>query len=118
MQLPSLFKVRQPKKFSFIARHYDEQKEDLDNRVENVKRGLGLLDNNEKGNSIAERSERISSNFQSRRSANRQASSTQFLFVGLFTLVFFLYVYFGNIGFIALILIAPIYFIMRAKMKK
>ncbi len=40
--LPSFFKTGEPKRFNFTPRYYDEQKEDLDQRIRQIESDMGI----------------------------------------------------------------------------
>jgi len=45
-QLPGFFKTREPKRFNYQPRYYDEQKEDLQQRIRQIEQEMGV-DNGE-----------------------------------------------------------------------
>lgn len=49
MKLPSLVKIPKHKRFEFVPRHYDEQKEELLERVEKIKKEYKANNNKEIG---------------------------------------------------------------------
>ena len=42
MAIPTFFKINKHKKFNFIPRYYDPQKEDLEERIRSVEREMGV----------------------------------------------------------------------------
>ena len=41
-QLPSFFRIREPKRFAYKPRYYDEQKEDLEQRIKQIEKEMGV----------------------------------------------------------------------------
>lgn len=41
MAIPSFFRTYRPKEFNYIPRYYDEQKEDLEERIRGIEREMG-----------------------------------------------------------------------------
>jgi hypothetical protein len=42
MGIPSFFRTPKPKRFNYIPRHYDEQKEQLEERIRDIEREMGV----------------------------------------------------------------------------
>lgn len=42
MGIPSFFRTPKPKPFNYIPRYYDEQKEELEERIRNIEREMGV----------------------------------------------------------------------------
>jgi len=42
MGIPSFFRTPKPKSFNYIPRYYDEQKEDLEERIRNIEMDMGV----------------------------------------------------------------------------
>ena len=42
MGIPSFFRTPKPKPFNYIPRYYDEQKEDLEERIRNIEVEMGV----------------------------------------------------------------------------
>ena len=42
MGIPSFFRTPKPKPFNYIPRYYDEQKEDLEERIRNIEIEMGV----------------------------------------------------------------------------
>lgn len=42
MGIPSFFRTPKPKPFNYIPRYYDEQKEDLEERIRTIEREMGV----------------------------------------------------------------------------
>ena len=42
MGIPSFFRTPKPKPFNYIPRYYDEQKEDLEERIRNIESEMGV----------------------------------------------------------------------------
>lgn len=40
--LPSFFRINEPKRFNFMPRYYDEQKEDLEQRIRQIEHEMGV----------------------------------------------------------------------------
>ncbi len=41
-QLPSFFRIGEPKRFNYQPRYYDEQKEDLQQRIRQIEQEMGV----------------------------------------------------------------------------
>jgi hypothetical protein len=41
-QLPSFFRIREPRRFNYQPRYYDEQKEDLEQRIRQIEQEMGV----------------------------------------------------------------------------
>ncbi|MFT6849320.1 MAG: hypothetical protein ACJATA_000115 [Sphingobacteriales bacterium] len=46
MRLPSLFKTPKHRRFDFMPRYFDPQKEEMDNRVKQIKHEMGVENDN------------------------------------------------------------------------
>jgi len=44
MAIPSFFRTQKPKPFNYVPRYYDEQKEQLDERIQDIEREMGVKD--------------------------------------------------------------------------
>ena len=44
MAIPSFFRTQKPKQFNYVPRYYDEQKEQLDERIRDIEREMGVKD--------------------------------------------------------------------------
>lgn len=44
MAIPSFFRTHKPKPFNYIPRYYDEQKEQLEERIRDIEREMGVKD--------------------------------------------------------------------------
>ncbi len=126
MKIPSLFsKTPKHKKFSFTPRFYDEREYELKERQERIRREV------ENGKQTGESTEdvdpalfshraRIAGSFKSsaRRSIHGSASpSTMLIRFVLFTFLAIwvvAYPQYGNVAFYGLLLIFPVYFLMRS----
>ena len=42
MSIPSFFRTPKPKPFNYIPRYYDEHKEELEERIRNIEREMGV----------------------------------------------------------------------------
>lgn len=126
MKIPSLFsKTPKPRRFSFPTRFYDEREYELKERQERIRREL----ENRKaaGESEADidpalfrHRERIAGSFKSsaRRSIHGQSGASTMLIrfvIFIFLAVWLIaYLQYGNVAFYGLLLIFPVYFLMRS----
>lgn len=108
MKFPSIFRQPRYQRFHIEPRYYDPIKEDLKQREERIKKEL------EQGNN-GTYAENISEAFSKRRGSNYGTALTQVLFIILFLAVFFGYIYYGNGAFYGLILLLPIYILIKRK---
>lgn len=126
MKIPSLFsKIPRHKRFNFMPRFYDEREYELKEREERIRRELESQRAADKATedidpSLFSHRERIAGSFRSsaRRSMHQGSSSpsTMLIRLALFTFLaiwVIAYLEYGNVAFFALLLIFPVYFLMR-----
>jgi len=112
MSFFSVFKQRKPRSFNMPTRYYDPIKDDLHERVRAKQREMSLTEEQRKTHA-----ERIAEAYDERRRYNVMSSGLRIVFVILFLLIFIGYLYYGNLAFVAFLLIAPIYFVFK-RLKK
>ena len=126
MKIPSFFsKTPKHKKFSFTPRFYDEREEELKERQERIRREIESKKENGESTenldpSLFSHRDRIAGSFTSstRRSIySRSSPSTMLIRLVLFafiTIWVIVYLQYGNVAFYGLLLIFPVYFLMRS----
>ena len=115
MRFPSLFKLPKYQQFEIKPRYYDPIKEDIAARKARIKKEL---ERRRKGGAAPEEPDHhsnISEAFAKRRKKGANASILQFFMMLLFLSTVFGYIYLGNDALYLLLVILPIYLLVRLK---
>ena len=109
MKIPSLTRLPNHQRFHFEPRYYDPVKEDIAERTSRIKQEIsqvGGLESAARG---------LEGAFARRTRRTKSASVLQFVIVAVLCIVTFGYIYFGNAALYALMLAAPLYFLIRLR---
>ena len=110
MKIPSLTRLPNHQRFRFEPRYYDPVKEDIAERTSRIEQEIRQVSSHE---STGRRS--LNGAFARRTHQARSASVLQFVIMVVLFAIIFGYIYFGNAALYVLILIAPVYFLIRLR---
>lgn len=110
MKIPSLTRLPNHQRFHFEPRYYDPVKEDIAERTSRIKQEIRQVSSPD-----GLRRSSLQGAFAQRTHQARSASVLQFVIMAVLFTVTFGYIYFGNVALYVLILIAPIYFLVRLR---
>jgi hypothetical protein len=108
MKVPSLFRLPKYQKFEIQPRHYDPVKEDIENRTARIKQELRLAREGKEVESIRDA-------FKTRRNSNKSADLFQLLMIVIIAVSVGGYIFWGANVYFALLLLVPLYIILRRK---
>ena len=115
MRLPSIFRIPSHQRFKIQPRYYDPVKEELDQRIARIKREI----QSKKNPSLTDDFETsIRGAFTSRRNVRKKSASVSFiqsLIVVILIGFFWGFYEFGNKAFYLLLLMIPVYMLIRRK---
>ncbi|MGB3848745.1 MAG: hypothetical protein WA958_02160 [Tunicatimonas sp.] len=111
MKIPSLTPLPRHRRFHIEPRYYDPIKEDIAVRTSRIEQEIRQV------SSSAEQHRRSLEGAFGRSAQHRsqRASGLQFLIMLILFALIFGYIYYGNVVFYALILTAPVYFLLRLR---
>ncbi|MFQ3212824.1 MAG: hypothetical protein ACJAT1_000199 [Marivirga sp.] len=108
MKVPSLFRLPKYQRFEIQPRHYDPVKEDIENRTARIKQELRLAREGKEVESIRDA-------FKTRRNSNKSADLFQLLMIVIIAVSVGGYIFWGANVYFALLLLVPLYIILRRK---
>lgn len=113
MKFPSLSRLPRYKRFNFEPRFYDPVKERIEKREKEILKEMAR--EVDKGNPAHYDSGGLRNSFQRRQSSQMKTSTMQLVLVLILFGCFFGYLYFGEVALYALIIILPIYILVRTR---
>jgi len=110
MKVPSIFRLPRYQRFEIKPRHYDPVKEDIENRTNRIRQEIRLK-------RAGKQAESIRDAFQSRKASNKSADLFQVLMIIIIAVALGGYIFYGANVYFALLLLVPLYIILRRKRK-
>ena len=93
MALPSFFKINKNRRFNFIPRYYDPQKENLEKRIRSIEQEMGVKEGEAYRPSL--RKGQMTNYFNRKRDKAQKQSNIRLIiiFIVLFLISYFLFFY-------------------------
>ena len=111
MKIPSLTRLPRHRRFHIEPRYYDPIKEDIAVRTSRIEQEIRQV-----SSPAAQHRRSLEGAFgRSAQQRSQSASGLQFIIMLVLFAVIFGYIYYGNVVFYALILTAPLYFLLRLR---